>query len=123
MDKPIKNNHSLLENARQLRRNMTRHEKRLWYEFLRYYPIKIYKQRTIDNYIVDFYCAKARLVIELDGSQHYTLDGKLYDTIRSDIIESYGLKVIRFTNLDIDRRFNKVCYQIDQMIRNTIGEE
>ena len=122
MSKPVRNNHSLLELARILRRNMTRHEKRLWYEFLRHYPIKIYKQRTIDSYIVDFYCPKARLVIELDGSQHYTTDGKQYDSIRSQTIEDYGLRIIRFTNLQIDRHFDKVCYQIDQVIRNAIGE-
>ena len=85
----IMRNHKLLDNARKLRREMTPQEKHLWYDYLRYYPVKIYKQRIIDSFIVDFYCAKARLVIELDGSQHYTPDGKHYDGLRTDVIEKY----------------------------------
>ena len=74
--KPLKKNNKLLNVARILRRNMTRQEKHLWYDFLRYYPVKIYKQRIIDDFIADFYCHSARLVIELDGSQHYRNQGK-----------------------------------------------
>ena len=110
-------NNTLLENARSLRRNMTRHEKHLWYDFLRTYPIKIYKQRIIDNYIADFYCHKARLVIELDGSQHYTPEGKSYDVARTKVLEEYGLCVLRFSNQDIDERFEGVCYIIDKTIQ------
>ncbi len=72
----VRKNYDLLENARALRREMTPQEKHLWYDYLRFYLVKIYKQRIIDNFVVDFYCAKARLIIELDGSQHYTPDGK-----------------------------------------------
>ena len=72
----VRKKYDLLENARALRREMTPQEKHLWYDYLRFYPVKIYKQRIIDNFVVDFYCAKARLIIELDGSQHYTPDGK-----------------------------------------------
>ena len=120
---PIKKNNKLLEKARILRQDMTRHEKHLWYDFLRYYPIKIYKQRIIDNFIVDFYCHQARLVIELDGSQHYTPEGKSYDEARTEVLEKYGLRVIRFSNLDIDERFEGVCYVIDKTIKERINDE
>ena len=83
--------------ARSLRKTMTRQERHLWYDFLRNYSIKIYRQRPIDQYIVDFYCSKAHLVIELDGSQHYTQEGIEYDTIRTEILEKYQLKVIRLS--------------------------
>ena len=107
----------LLDRARTLRRNMTRQEKHLWYDYLRHYPIKIYKQRIIDNFIADFYCHSARLVIELDGSQHYTVEGKSYDEFRTEILEKYGLHVLRFSNIDIDERFEGVCYIIDKTIK------
>ena len=118
----IMRNHKLLENARELRREMTPQEKHLWYDYLRYYPVKIYKQRIIDNFIVDFYCAKAKLVIELDGSQHFTPDGKHHDSLRTDVIEKYKLKVIRFSNNDVDRKFNGVCSVIDRTIQERISE-
>ena len=101
-----------LENARRLRREMTPHERKLWYLFLRKYPIKIYKQRIIGRFIVDFYCSSAKLVIELDGSQHYEAQGLAYDLERSAFLEALGLKVLRFTNRDVDRDFRGVCEQI-----------
>ena len=113
---PLKKNNSLLNVARILRRNMTRQEKHLWYDFLRYYPIKIYKQRIIDNFIVDFYCHSARLVIELDGSQHYTKQGKVHDATRTEIFERYGIYVLRFSNKDVDENFDGVCRMIDRVI-------
>ena len=117
----IEKNKSLLDFARELRRNMTPQERRLWYDFLQAYPIKIYKQRIIDNYIADFYCHKARLVIELDGSQHYTPEGRSYDELRTEVIEKHGIKVIRFSNLDIDNSFCGVCYMIDKEIKERIS--
>ena len=66
-----KHNEQLTPFAKQLRRDMTKEERRLWYDFLRTYPAHVYRQRVIGHYIVDFYCAEAKLVIELDGSQHY----------------------------------------------------
>lgn len=114
---PIPKNNQLLERARELRKNMTPQERHLWYDFLRYYPIKIFKQRIIDNYIVDFYCAKAKLVIELDGSQHYTTEGQAYDTIRTELLEQLELEVIRFSNADVDKNFEGVCMAIDQTIK------
>ena len=113
---PLKKNNVLLNVARILRRNMTRQEKRLWYDFLRYYPVKIYKQRIIDNFIADFYCHSARLVIELDGSQHYTSQGKAHDKVRTEILERYGIYVLRFYNKDIDENFDGVCRMIDRVI-------
>ena len=118
---PIKKNNKLLENAKNLRREMTQQEKHLWYDFLQHYPVKIYKQRIIDNFIVDFYCHQARLVIELDGSQHYTPEGKSHDKARSDVLKRYDLYVLRFSNRDIDNKFDGVCYTIDNMIRERIN--
>ena len=119
---PIKKNNSLLENAKKLRRNMTRQEKHLWYDFLQHYPVKIYKQRIIDNYVVDFYCHKARLVIELDGARHFTPEGKAYDAARTEVLERYGLYVLRFTDSDVDDRFGTVCEKIDKIIQERIED-
>ena len=106
-----------LENARRLRREMTAHERKLWYLFLRKYPVKIYKQRIIGRFIVDFYCASAKVVIEVDGSQHYDLQGMAYDAERSAFLTALGLKVLRFSNREIDRDFCGVCTQIDLTIQ------
>ena len=116
----VKKNNNMLPIAKQLRKDMTPHERKLWYLFLRKYPVKIYKQRIIDSFIVDFYCASARLVIELDGSQHYTLQGQTYDNERSKILESYNLKVIRFSNYEIDTMFDSVCEVIDREIKKRL---
>lgn len=116
----IKKNTQLLGNARFLRRNMTRQENHLWYDYLRHYPIKIYKQRIIDNFVVDFYCHQARLVIELDGSQHYSMDGKEHDKIRTEIIGQYEIQVLRFSNKDIDEKFDGVCCMIDRVIKERL---
>ena len=115
-EKPLRKNNKLLNIARILRRNMTRQETHLWYDFLRYYPVKIYKQRIIDNFIADFYCHSARLIIELDGSQHYTNQGKTYDAARTEALEKYGIFVLRFSNKDVDDHFEDVCRRIDRVI-------
>lgn len=99
---------------------MTRHENHLWYDFLQHYPIKIYKQRIIDDFIADFYCYRARLVIELDGSQHGTPQGKTHDEARTRVLETYGLYVLRISNRDVDEKFEGVCKLIDQTIRERI---
>ena len=113
----IPKNNRLLENAKRLRQEMTPHERKLWYLFPRKHPKKIYKQRIIGSFIVDFYCASVRLVIELDGSQHYEPQGLAYDTERSAFLEAHGLKVLRFSNAGIDKRFHAVCEQIDLVIK------
>ena len=114
-------NDRILNTARMLRRNLTDQERHLWYDFLQKYPVKIYKQKIIDNYIVDFYCHRAKLVIELDGSQHYTARGKECDEKRTAALEKHGLSVLRFSNKDIDERFEQVCYIIDQRIKESVN--
>ena len=116
----IPKDNSQLENARRLRREMTPHERKLWYLFLRKYPVKIYKPRIIGRFIVDFYCASAKLVIEVDGFQHYEPQGMSYDADRSVFLSALGLEVLRFSNRDIDRDFPGVCEQIDIAIQNRL---
>ena len=118
----IPKDNSQLENARRLRREMTPHERKLWYLFLRKYPVKIYKQRIIGRFIVDFYCASAKLVIEVDGSQHYEPQGIAYDEERSAFLSALDLAVLRFSNRDIDRNFLGVCEQIDIAIQNRLHD-
>ena len=113
----IPKDNSKLENARKLRREMTEQERRLWYTFLRTYPVKMYKQRIIGGYIVDFYCASAKLVIELDGSQHYDEKGIDYDRKRTEFLNSLGLEVLRFSNADVNVRFRQVCEMIDNRVK------
>ena len=104
--------------AKTLRKNMTPWERKLWYDFLRYYPVRFQRQKAIGNYIADFYCAKARLVIELDGGGHYTPEQTEKDKLRTKDIESMNLRVVRICNLDIDRNFRGVCEYIDLTVRN-----
>ena len=118
----IPKDNTRLENAQRLRREMTPHERKLWYLFLRKYPVKIYKQRIIGRFIVDFYCASAKLVIEVDGSQHYEPQGMTYDAERSAFLSSLDLEVLRFSNRDIDREFHGVCEQIDITIQSRLQD-
>ena len=99
--------------AKALRKNMTPWERKLWYKFLRNYPIRFQRQKAIGNYIADFYCAKARLVIELDGGGHYTAEQAEKDAARTEALEAMHLTVLRICNLDIDRNFSGVCKYID----------
>ena len=108
--------------ARVLRKNMTPQERRLWYEFLRDHPRKFYRQRPIGRYVADFYCSRAKLVIELDGSQHYTPEGMTYDALRTDAMQRYGVKVLRFSNVDIDRNLTGVCECINAVLAGEIEE-
>ena len=104
--------------AQELRRNMTAQEKRLWYGYLRKYPVQFRRQKQIDRFIVDFYCAAAHLVIEVDGLQHFDDAHKAYDAERTLILSQYGLQVIRFTNAEIDHRFAAVCRTIDSTVKS-----
>ncbi len=88
---------------------MTKHEKHLWYDFLSKFPIRFQRQKTIGSFIVDFYCHEAKLIIELDGSQHYTEEALEYDRERTNILSGYGLNVMRYTNFEIEHNFDKVC--------------
>ena len=103
--------------AKVLRKNMTPWERKLWYEFLRKYPVRFQRQKAIGNYIADFYCAKARLVIELDGGEHYSSEQAEKDAIRTNALEAMDLTVLRICNLDVVRNFSGVCEQIDKVVK------
>ena len=103
--------------AKTLRKNMTPWERKLWYDFLRYYPVRFQRQKAIGNYIADFYCAIARLVIELDGGGHYTAEQARKDEMRTKDLESMNLTIVRICNLDIDRNFSGVCESIDLTVK------
>ena len=118
-----KHNVNLTSNAKNLRKNMTKEERHLWYDFLRHYPIRFLRQKVIDNYIVDFYCHEARLIIELDGSQHYEEDGLLKDKIRTEKIENRNLRVIRIPNNAVNQNFRGVCEYIDQIIKESPSQK
>ena len=107
-----KYNPKLTPNAKALRRNMTKEERHLWYDFLKTLPVTVNRQKGIGNYIADFYIASGKLVIELDGSQHYREDGVTADSIRDAYFEHLGLTVLRYYNLYIQRRFDSVCQDI-----------
>ena len=104
--------------AKALRKNMTPWERKLWYDCLRSYPVRFRRQKAIGDFIVDFYCAKARLVIELDGGGHYTAEQTEKDAFRTKELESMNLRVLRICNLDIDRNFSGVCEYIDMIVKN-----
>ena len=114
-------NKKLIPRAKELRKEMTPQERHLWYDFLRDYPVKIYKQKVIDNFIVDFYCHQAKLIIELDGSQHYTEEGLKYDEERTNILSRYNLEVIRFSNYEVDNSFEAVFKIIDNTIKQAFS--
>ena len=114
-------NKNLKEASRKLRKEMTPQERHLWFVFLKNHPVKFVRQRPIYKFIADFYCSKAKLVIEIDGSQHYTQEGIDYDKLRSDIINIFGIKVIRFSNYDIDKNFEGVCEEINKVIAEQLS--
>ena len=108
--------------AKNLRKNATPQENHLWYDFLSKYRVRFQRQKSIDNFIADFYCHQAKLIIEIDGSQHYTEEGKQKDEFRTEILEEYDLKVIRFTNYQIDTNFRGVCEYIDLVVTSLLQE-
>ncbi|HIS60034.1 MAG TPA: endonuclease domain-containing protein [Candidatus Faecousia faecipullorum] len=111
---------NLIPRAKELRKNATKEENHLWYDFLRHYPIRFQRQKTIGGFIVDFYCHAAKLVIELDGSQHYTQQGLAYDQERTAILQQYGIQVLRFSNRDINTQFREVCDAIHQEVEKRL---
>ena len=113
----MERNGDLAKNARNLRKNMTKEESKLWNLFLRRYQPRFHRQYVIGNYIVDFYCHRAKLVVELDGSQHCTPEEREYDLKRTAYLQSQGLEVIRFSNLDILRKFREVCEVINTLVK------
>lgn len=105
-------NPNLTKNAQTLRRNMTKEERRLWYEFLKPLPLTFNRQKVIGDYIVDFYCAQKKLVIELDGSQHYSEEGEAADQKRDAVLQALGLQVLRFSNRALREEFSSVQEEI-----------
>ena len=116
----MQHNRKLTQLAQNLRRNMTKEERRLWYEYLHNYPHRFRRQVTCGRFILDFYCASARLAIELDGSQHYTPDGQMHDQERTAYLQELGIEVLRFSNSDILQNLHGVCQAIDLAVSQRI---
>ena len=116
-----KHNKNLVPFAKELRKNMTKEEKHLWYDFLRSYPIRFSRQKVLGRYIADFYSSEAKLVIELDGSEHYTPEGKQYDAERTEYLEKFGIEVIRILNSELNKNFDGVCCYIDKITKSRIN--
>ena len=119
---PLPYQTKLVPRAQELRKNATKQENHLWYDFLSAYPVHFRRQVPINSFIADFYCHTAKLVIELDGSQHYEEQGLTYDQERTAILVQYGLKVLRFSNLDVDKNFEGVCTMIDLTVRERMQD-
>ena len=113
-------NKELIPLAKMLRKNATPQERRLWYAFLKDYPVRFQRQKVIDNYIVDFFCHAARLVIELDGYQHGEPENIRHDALRTAELESRGLRVLRFTNQEVEQGLDAVCNLINQAVRERL---
>ena len=107
-----KYNQSLIKNAQNLRKNMTEEEKHLWYDFLKRLPFTVNRQKNIGNYIVDFFIASKRVVIEIDGLQHELEENKVADKERDFQLLNLGIKVLRYSNNDVNNNFNAVCEDI-----------
>ena len=116
-------NKNLIPFVKSLRKNATPQENHLWYDFLHSYQPRFQRQKAIDSYIADFYCEKARLIIELDGSQHFTPEGMTCDEARTRVLNAYGLTVLRFTNHQIDSEFHAVCTKIDAAVAARLGHQ
>ena len=116
------NNSKLTVNARVLRKNMTKEERHLWYDFLRSYPVRFSRQKVLGKYIADFYCAAAKLVIELDGSQHYETANAQKDDERTAFLNRYSLRVIRIPNNEVTRNFRSVCEYIDAAVQQSLSQ-
>ena len=114
--------HGNVSRARTMRKDMTPWERKLWYRFLRYYDIRFQRQKTIGPFIVDFYCSSAKLIVELDGGGHFEPKQMQKDTERTAYLESLGLKLIRFSNLDVDKNFYGVSTVIDREVRTRIPQ-
>ncbi len=110
-------NKNLIPRARKLRNNLTPEERKLWYQYLAKYPKRFLRQKIIENYIVDFYCPEKKIVIEVDGSQHYTEEAIEYDKTRTNILKGYNIKVVRISNYEVNNKFNEVCEFIDYICK------
>ena len=117
-----KHNKQLVPLAKKLRKEMTKEERHLWYDFLRTHPVRFSRQKVLGKYIADFYSAEAKLVIELDGSQHYEDNVAEKDAKRTVFLEGYGLTVLRISNNEISRNFYGVCEYIDAAVRQSLSQ-
>ena len=117
-----KHNKQLVPLARQLRKEMTKEERRIWYDFLRTYPVRFSRQKVLGKYIADFYCAEAKLVIELDGSQHYESINAEKDAERTTFLKAYRLTVIRIPNNEVNNIFHGVCEHIDAAVKQSLSQ-
>ncbi|MBQ4624718.1 MAG: endonuclease domain-containing protein [Clostridia bacterium] len=117
-----KHNKQLVPLAKQLRKEMTKEERHLWYDFLRSYPVRFSRQKVLGKYIADFYSAEAKLVIELDGSQHYEDRNIKEDAERTAFLEDYGLTIIRIPNNEVNRNFRGVCEYIDTAVKQSLSQ-
>ena len=117
-----KHNKRLVPFARQLRKEMTKEERHLWYDFLRTYPVRFSRQKVLGKYIADFYSAQAKLVIELDGSQHYEKDNAEKDAERTAFLKGYGLTIIRIPNNEVNNNFRGVCEYIDAVVKQSLSQ-
>ena len=115
--------HNLIVTAKSLRKNMTPQERHLWYDFLKNYPVRFQRQKAIGNFIADFYCHKANLIVEVDGSQHFTKKGCAYDLQRTEQLEEYAVAVIRFSDYDVNTNFYGVCSEIDRVVKERVNAE
>ena len=118
-----KHNKQLVPLSRQLRKEMTKEERHLWYDFLRTHSVRFSRQKVLGKYIADFYSAEAKLVIELDGSQHYEDRNADKDSERTAFLEKYGLTVIRISNNEVSRNFRGVCEYIDAAVRQSLSQK
>ena len=119
----MESNRKITKLSQNLRTNGAIEENTLWYQYLRRYPVQFRRQCPFGNYIVDFYCAKALLVVELDGSQHFDPAGMEQDAVRSAYLESLGIQVLRFSNRDVNENLSGVCQVIDQAVMQRLGME
>ena len=116
-----KHNRNNLNFARNMRKNMTKEERHLWYDFLRDYPVKFTRQKILGRYIADFYCASCSLVVELDGSQHYDDDAIAKDNERTQYLEQFNIEVIRIANNQVNQNFRGVCEYIDHIVKSKMS--
>ena len=117
-----KYNHELVRTAKMLRKNLTWEERHLWYDHLKDHPAHFTRQKVLGKYIADFYCAKAKLVVELDGDQHYREHGLKKDSERTEYLEQFGLSVVRIRNFRIRDHFKSVCDELDEIVTNRMEE-
>ena len=115
-----KHNKEIVPVAKMLRKNMTKEENHLWYDFLKTYPVRFSRQKVLGKYVADFYSASAKIIVELDGSQHYESVSMKKDEERTKYLEEYGLKIIRIPNNEVNQNFRGVCEYIDKIVKEEL---